>query len=194
MLNCQICGKDKPFAEMPVQSKRKRGYRPYCLECRRKYRAESGELLREIVRRYAKANGQRVPLVTEQHLREVMAEYPNCPYCGVEITDKTRNFDHVYPTSVPLGGCNIQANLVCACKNCNSSKHNAHVYTFYQRSKKFTPELWSEFVKKFYGRLIRQEITDEGVAVMTENLAAEALEHERERKRGDEGDAKKVTA
>ena len=48
-----------------------------------------------------------------------------CAYCGMKLTDKTATVDHVIP--IIDGGTNTPANLVPACRHCNSSKHRKHI-------------------------------------------------------------------
>lgn len=46
-----------------------------------------------------------------------------CRYCGVEVTDKTANIDHVVPYH--LGGVTTPENLVTACQDCNKAKRGS---------------------------------------------------------------------
>lgn len=181
MLKCHKCGQEKPLNEMRKKSSSKTGYLSMCKACQAKQRVENGEYRRESVRRFAKASGQKVPLVTETDLLAIAEEYPNCAYCDVKLTQDIRSYDHVYPTSVEYGGANIPDNLVCACKYCNSQKRNRSVHEFFLSSKKFTPALYRKFVKKFTSRLIRREITDFEVEQMLEIFKAEAEIHKRDR-------------
>lgn len=60
--------------------------------------------------------------ITQEEILELIAFYPNCPYCGVFLTRENTQFDHVYPLS--KGGLHTIFNLMPCCKPCNNKKHN----------------------------------------------------------------------
>jgi 5-methylcytosine-specific restriction endonuclease McrA len=59
----------------------------------------------------------------------VMTEWDwRCAYCGNRLTRNTRSVDHVVP--LECGGPHSRWNLVPACRNCNSSKHDSLPHTW----------------------------------------------------------------
>jgi len=176
MLNCKRCGQDKPLTEMVKKSAVKGGYLKLCRACRSEIRYENGEYMREIVRRHAKDANQKVPLVTENDLIELMAERQTCPYCDVKLTQANRTIDHIYPKSQKYGGKNITDNMIYCCHSCNSGKHTTNIYDFYQRSKKFTDQLWREFIQCWIGRIANRVLTESEIDFMSEQLKAESEE------------------
>lgn len=68
--------------------------------------------------------------------KEKMRHIPTCAYCGA---DGELAADHLIPTSV--GGPDSGANLVRACRPCNSSKSNGDLWIWYERRNEFPPLL-----------------------------------------------------
>ena len=102
-----------------------------------------------------------------------------CSYCGCTLTDSSNEptaatVDHIYTLSKDYGGVNIAINIAPACRSCNSSKSDDHVYDFYRRSEKFTPELWTQFVREYGERLLKRKLTDIEVEQLKRNFADEA--------------------
>lgn len=52
--------------------------------------------------------------------RRLIEDDPHCTYCRRELTFERATIDHVVPRR--CGGDNRQANLVLACRTCNSMK------------------------------------------------------------------------
>ena len=59
------------------------------------------------------------------------AETINCHYCGKKTVKRERHLDHIVP--VESGGTNDPANLVVACKVCNTKKSTTDYATFIDR-------------------------------------------------------------
>ena len=60
MKTCTKCGETKPFAEFHKQTSKKDGYRSQCKSCRKQYRQENREAIRERDRRYHQENKEAV--------------------------------------------------------------------------------------------------------------------------------------
>lgn len=123
-------------------------------------------------------------LATFEEMQE-LARTPNCVYCNVSLTHGTGEtteltFDHVYPiedsTFDGYGASNVRFNFVAACRGCNSAKQNSHVYEFFERSEKFTPQLWTKFVAEFGRCLFGRELTAVEVEQLKQGFAEEATE------------------
>lgn len=56
------------------------------------------------------------------------ATYKHCGYCGVKVTPKTRQLDHVHPQC--KGGVDDVSNLRMSCKRCNRLKGKTDVDLF----------------------------------------------------------------
>ena len=61
-----------------------------------------------------------------------------CHYCGEELTDSTRSFDHVVPLAE--GGRHALANLVLSCIDCNGRRGMKN-YTKFSKGK-----IWEQTV------------------------------------------------
>lgn len=174
MLNCKKCGQDKPLAEMVKKSSVKGGYLRMCRTCRSDLRYENGEYLKEVVRRHAKDAGQKVPLVDVDDLLELQTTHKTCPYCAVELTQENRTVDHVY-AKTSIYGKNIPQNLVYCCRQCNSSKGALTVVEYYDRSDKFTYELFKTFIQTVIApKMMGVEVLDDDIPAFIEGLRAES--------------------
>lgn len=60
--------------------------------------------------------------ITQEEILELLALYPNCPYCDVYLTRENTQLDHVYPLS--KGGQHTIFNLMPCCAVCNNKKQN----------------------------------------------------------------------
>lgn len=68
-----------------------------------------------------------------------------CIYCGVT---EGLTQDHIIPSS--KGGPDIPANIVPACKSCNSSKHNRDIFEWYfleRKADSIPRKVWSRYLK-----------------------------------------------
>lgn len=54
--------------------------------------------------------------------------YKHCGYCGVKVTPKTRQLDHIHPQCD--GGIDDVSNLRMSCKRCNRLKGKTEVTKF----------------------------------------------------------------
>lgn len=82
-------------------------------------------LQRVLIRRAGAINAKAARLrapgrVTAEMLLLIALEYPNCPYCGVEIDPAHGTFDHRIPFD--KGGTNYRDNIVFCCLSCNRKK------------------------------------------------------------------------
>ncbi|WP_157804189.1 HNH endonuclease [Lysinibacillus xylanilyticus] len=98
-----------------------------------------------------------------------------CCYCGDELTRekehaKQATLDHVYL------GHNIDDNVVVCCRSCNTSKGQLHIYDYYQRSARFTDELWHEFVKQFASRYLKHEANEQEIEAWKQGFKEESEE------------------
>ena len=83
------------------------------------------------------------------HIRQLIFDKYNgrCAYCGVKLTQKTFNVDHLIPkrrfdTSLPHGTDKTE-NLNPSCFSCNASKNSLEL------------DMWKEEITKKYDRLLR---------------------------------------
>lgn len=172
---CITCEEIKPLEDFPIRPKRSDGREGECKACRSVRRKTGDGYLKERLRKhYYRSKGEGH--LTIEQLREI-EKGTHCTYCGCELSDNTRVVDHVYPLG-QWWSMNSAINMVLCCKSCNSSKSDSHVYDFYQRSDKFTPELWEKFVSDFVGRLIGRELTAEEITQWSEGFKLEAKELE----------------
>lgn len=182
---CKHCGLDKPREEMGAHRRTKYGVTTECLACRSEQRHLNGSYLRERMRKYQyrKTGGGGMVLITIEEMQAMM-RIMKCQYCDVSLTfnngDATEQcIDHVYPINDEFGGYggeNVGGNLATCCRSCNSSKGSSHVYEFYERSEKFTPELWTAFVRDFGSRLFKRALSDIEVEQLKRGFAKEATE------------------
>lgn len=176
-LICRVCQEEKPFDEMRKNSAYKGGFENICRTCRASKRRKSGEYTKEIIRRHAKEAGQSVPLFTESDYAQLVKETPNCVYCGDKLTESTRTIDHVYAKSQSYGNANIPDNITMCCASCNSSKGAKNIYEYYEYSERFTPQLWRNFLDKWYGKhFMERPLTDIEAVQMTHHLRDEYKE------------------
>ncbi|USK70193.1 HNH endonuclease [Peribacillus asahii] len=123
-------------------------------------------------------------LITVEQLESLLTNH-HCCYCGEPLTNGNSTVDHIYSLSNSYGGVNLIENLTQACRSCNGSKGTDHVADFYRRSDKFTPVLWTKFVRSFTERFIGRKVTDFEVEQMKRNLIDEADELRRNAERKD---------
>ncbi|WP_057766097.1 HNH endonuclease signature motif containing protein [Cytobacillus praedii] len=178
LFTCRTCGIEKPAKDFQADRRMKHGIIYRCKKCRCKKRAENGSYIKEKLRKYSYRTGGNSIHITVEELQKVLKQ-ETCSYCGCTLTDVLNEsteatVDHVYTISKSYGGVNLPINIMPACRGCNASKHNDHIYDFYQRSEKFTPELWTEFVSEFGRRLMKRDLTDLEVEQLKRNLADEA--------------------
>lgn len=184
-LKCKTCGEFKELSKMRKDNRIKCGYLKECKACRSKRRYVNGEYDRERIRKHEyKTNSDAY--YTEKTLIRV-ANAMNCEYCGDELNrihgDANQiTMDHIYYAGSEYGGHNVDDNIAVCCRQCNGKKGQSHIYDFYQSFDRFTPELWSAFIKRWIGDMLNRPITDDDVEVMTENLREESDElREREK-------------
>jgi len=181
LFNCRTCGDDKPAEEFRGDRRRPNGIDYECKVCRRKRERLNGEYLRARLRDFKSRKGDGIVLITTDQLKSLLTSH-SCAYCGEQLTDENATMDHVYPLTSDYGGVNIVENIVQACKSCNGSKRNDHVADFYNRSPKFTTELWHEFARAYGSRLIGRELTELEGRQMARNLIDEAADLRRNAK------------
>ncbi|WP_186731266.1 HNH endonuclease [Rummeliibacillus suwonensis] len=170
---CITCEEIKPLEDFPIRPKRSDGREGECKACRSVRRKTGDGYLKERLRKhYYRSKGEGH--LTIEQLREI-EKGTHCTYCGCELSDNTRVVDHVFPLG-QWWSMNSAINMVLCCKSCNSSKSDSHVYDFYQRSDKFTPELWGKFVSDFAERAIGHKPTAEEVKQWSEGFELEAKE------------------
>jgi len=182
---CKHCKQDKPREEMGAHRNMKHGVTTDCLACRSEQRYLNGSYLRERIRKYGyrKSGGSDVVLITIEEM-QTMFKKTTCSYCNVTLTQgigeaTEQCIDHVYPINDEFGGYggeNIGKNLATVCRGCNASKSSDHIYEFYERSDKFTPELWTEFVRNYGSRLFKRDLSDIEVEQFKRGFAEEATE------------------
>ncbi|MFE4524007.1 HNH endonuclease [Cytobacillus firmus] len=177
LYTCRICGAEKPIEEMQRDKRKKHGIMNRCKKCRCEQRRENGEYTRERIRKYGYRSGDSKVLLTVKEL-EGMLQKRTCTYCGLQMDGKNgesaeATLDHLYGLS-GYGATSLAISLVPACRACNSSKANSHIYDFYQRSDKFTDQLFRQFVSDFTARLVKREITESEIDVMIGYFEAEA--------------------
>lgn len=56
----------------------------------------------------------------KRRIIQFFQDFPNCYYCGTQLTQANRSLDHWVPKS--LGGTSRFVNLVTSCKDCNGVK------------------------------------------------------------------------
>ena len=56
------------------------------------------------------------------------ATYKQCGYCGIKVTPKTRQLDHIHPQC--KGGADTVDNLRMSCKRCNRLKGKTDITVF----------------------------------------------------------------
>lgn len=178
---CRICGKEKEISAFSAQKRNIDGITGECKACRCAARLSGDSYLKERLRKYQIRSKEGRVSISIPEL-EGLLKQPNCTYCGCELTPENKEVDHVYPLN-HYGGANLLINLTIACKSCNSSKRNIHIFEFYQRSEKFTDELWTSFVHSYTKRLLKRELTANQVEKMKKNFEAEADELRRNAKR-----------
>lgn len=171
---CVDCGMSKPIDAFGIEKRNSDNRRGRCKACRSKQCHENGAYLTERLRKYAYRHG--FILVTVDDIERLMRQR-TCTYCGVEMDGGNNEptqatADHIYPPG-EYGGTNLPENFVPACRGCNASKGREHVYGFYLRSDKFTPELFRAFTAKFYSRLIGRELSESEVEQAMQYLADE---------------------
>ncbi|WP_164853303.1 HNH endonuclease [Peribacillus asahii] len=120
--------------------------------------------------------------ITVEQLESLLTNH-SCCYCSEPLTNENATVDHVFSLSQSYGGVNIIENLTQSCRSCNGSKGKDHVADFYRRSDKFTPALWTSFVRSYTERLIGRKVTDIEVEQMKRNLMDEADELRRNAER-----------
>lgn len=170
---CITCEEIKPLEDFPIRPKRSDGREGECNACRSIRRKTGDGYRKERLRKHYYRSGGKGNLTLEQ-LREI-EKGTECAYCGCELNDYNRVVDHVYPLR-NVWGINSAINTAVCCRACNSSKSDAHIYDFYQRSDKFTPELWEKFVSDFAERAIGHEPTAEQVEQWIEGFRLDAKE------------------
>ncbi|WP_409369894.1 HNH endonuclease [Lysinibacillus sp. 38-6] len=173
MRKCRICKETKPLTEFTRQATAPQGRQARCKSCRSKAQYESGDYLRERIRKHEyRHNGANH--YTDVTIQEVL-NATNCAYCDVEMTrgkceSSEATVDHVYL------GHNIDANVVVCCRSCNASKGRLHVYDFYQSSEQFTDELWHAFVSKFASRFLKREPNEQEIEAWKQGFKEESEE------------------
>lgn len=170
---CRKCNTVKETEEFRGDSRMPHGITYECKECRRERERVNGEYLNARLRGFKKRKGDAVMSITVAQLEQLLTRH-SCTYCGGQLTDENATIDHVYALSNGYGSANIVENIVQACRSCNSSKANDHVYDFYRRSKTFTDELWTKFVREYGERLLNRKLTDIEVEQLKRNFADEA--------------------
>jgi 5-methylcytosine-specific restriction endonuclease McrA len=138
-------------------------YRAYCaanaeaiLEKNRAYRAAHPDLVRERQRAYSRANPDLFRIASQKRRAQVkenggtftrdeltlmqLTQGGFCAYCQRQHEPDKLAIDHVIP--IKQGGRHEAANIVLACKRCNSSKNNR------------TPDQW---VNRWYWRQRRDD-------------------------------------
>jgi hypothetical protein len=100
-----------------------------------------------IMNRYTKLKKGEIKWTTpDEDAKEMMVHgHTGCIYCGCP-DDLTQ--DHIIPRC--KGGPDIPANIVPACKKCNSSKIDKDIFEWYFLDKKFDRiprKLWSRYLK-----------------------------------------------
>jgi DNA-directed RNA polymerase subunit M/transcription elongation factor TFIIS len=166
LFKCKQCGENKTYEEMRKDARKKHGIIFECKKCRNDREAENGSLLKTRIRGFKRRNGEIELSISFDEMLELMRT-DNCAYCGEEMsrergrsTATTLTLDHVYGLGSEYGATNTIYNLFAVCSGCNSSKRNDHIYDFYQRSEKFTDELFTAFVAEFGRRLMQRELND----------------------------------
>jgi 5-methylcytosine-specific restriction endonuclease McrA len=148
---CKKCGEEKSLCDFRGDKRQKFGIILTCKDCRNKEKKNNGEFVRDRYResvRRARRYGVLSDLTYSQY-KEAFYSRDNCPYCGVELTVQNRSVDHIHPMCYGQGA-NIRECVIGCCQFCNRSKNNSHFYSFYQSSKKFTDELFTQFMLDFY--------------------------------------------
>ncbi|MFB5932986.1 HNH endonuclease signature motif containing protein [Peribacillus frigoritolerans] len=171
---CRVCLVEKEIKEFSTTKRNAIGVTSECKACRCATRTLNQSYLKERLRKYKiRSNEGRVSITLAQ--LESLLVQPDCTYCGCELTSENKVVDHIYALN-GYGGANLLINLTIACRSCNSSKSNHHIYDFYSRSEKFTEELWTSFVRNYSERFLKRKLTDEQVEKMKINFADEARE------------------
>lgn len=152
---CRDCGQEKGIEEFSKRKYEKTGHSFQCKACRSVQRYESKSYFLERLRKHSIRTGRPLNYDVDALYGRWIAT-KTCVYCGVGLSRKsgTANqdtFDHIYLDF------NINDNLVICCRSCNSSKGKDHVYDFYQRSDKFTEELFDAFATEIAQRISRKE-------------------------------------
>lgn len=180
LFKCNHCGENKTYEEMRKDASRPNGVTAECKTCRNEREAENGSLLKARLRKYRLRDGGKRLLISFEDTVELM-KARNCAYCDVEMTTEkgcntptTITLDHAYGLESGYGGTSSIHNLFAVCSGCNSSKRNDHIYDYYQRSAKFTPELFTAFVAEFGRRLMQRELNDLEVEQLKRNFREEA--------------------
>ncbi|MFY4775513.1 HNH endonuclease [Metabacillus sp. RGM 3146] len=149
-LYCRNCDKWKPLNAMKKEKRNRSGYMNMCNQCH--YAKYKKNLRIRIDNSRKKADEYGVMnVLLKAEFAEVKAK-KRCIYCGNEISGFNSTVDHVTP--MKLGGPNARANVVQACRSCNSSKNHKPVYQFYLESETFTDELYAAFLDEFSQRNI----------------------------------------
>lgn len=79
------------------------------------------ESAKEVKRKNALKKGKRIRGCIRQSTRKkFFAEFSNCFYCNIELTEENRTIDHFIPLS--KGGSNSEENWRASCKLCNHEK------------------------------------------------------------------------
>lgn len=147
---CTKCNKElniKEFRERPNG-----GFYSVCRECENEYNKQ-----------YRKENPETykvVHTITEQRRREksknVISDFSSfdwkqckhyfnneCAYCGRKLKNLTQ--DHFIPLS--KGGNYTKNNIIPACRNCNSQKHNKNFSTWYKEQKFYSKKRENKIIK-----------------------------------------------
>lgn len=172
---CKKCGEEKP-RELFSQS---RGWEGVCKKCRSEERHENGEYIIERLRKHEK-RGSDVQLSVSQ-VRQ-MLEKERCTYCGNDFAASNLTIDHIFPLASKFNETNI-ANVVQACRSCNSRKGDKHVLTFYRECDTFTDELYREFVEHYTSVLFCGFYTQADIEEVTQFLFETAKQYESTREK-----------
>lgn|GEM_PF-2560307 len=176
-IECRICNETKAIELFRRDAKSKTGHQNICNECRKQHRRKNGEYARQRAYSYAIKAGQTTPMVSAAYIETILTEA--CVYCGCDFSEDNvvATCDHVYPQSSSYGGVNIEANVLPACRSCNSTKHDLFaIEAFDKYPERFKPELLRPFVQRFIGGLIKRKLTDIEVEQMIGHLRDEAEE------------------
>ena len=125
----------------------------------RRWRAENRDTVAEYNRQYVKghldyfvqAEHKRNALkrqlphtLTLQEWEEIKVEFDyKCAYCGKPLRRFTQ--DHIIPLTA--GGGYTRANIIPACKSCNSSKHTTPLEEWYRRQSFFSEERYQRILE-----------------------------------------------
>lgn len=140
---CSVCGEEKHLGDFPKNGTYKDGsvrYRPDCKQC---YAITRKLTKKKAITKFLNNTKHRTgeeDTYTLDDWRDVLLYFRGgCAYCGKKQSRKLRlTRDHLIP--VATGGLTVRANILPACRSCNSSKSDYEWKEWIAKRKYYNPE------------------------------------------------------